>query len=212
MRPGSFRSRALACAASETPGKCLRARCRLQRDGVFHACPGWPALYARTPLRGFLSPMVSRRRPGTMSGTAGGRVSRPAGMAAAGDTAPPLLAQPNAAPADDPRHQRQPGQGQVQVLPMEVLLARLRWPADRNDPADAPSESLANPGLSPVRYQCPALPATRAGEAQRQLRRLRVSADGDCILRVPVSYDLQLGYSAGEFHLNQSSLTFAQVK
>lgn len=45
-----------------------------------------------------------------------------------------------------------------------------------------------------------------------QLRRLRVTLKGDCILVLPVSYYIELGYSAGEFTLNQSSLTFVRNK
>ena len=44
-----------------------------------------------------------------------------------------------------------------------------------------------------------------------QLRRLRISAGGDCILVLPVSYFIQLGYGAGNFYLNQSSLTFPAI-
>ena len=41
-----------------------------------------------------------------------------------------------------------------------------------------------------------------------QLRRLRVFAGGDCILVLPLSYYIELGYGAGKFSLNQSTLTF----
>ena len=45
-----------------------------------------------------------------------------------------------------------------------------------------------------------------------QVRRLRLSAGGDCILLVPVSYYLELGYGGGDFYLNQSSLAFPEIK
>ena len=41
-----------------------------------------------------------------------------------------------------------------------------------------------------------------------QLRRLRVFAGGDCILLLPLSYYIELGYGAGKFYLNQSTLSF----
>ena len=44
-----------------------------------------------------------------------------------------------------------------------------------------------------------------------QLRRLRFSVGGDCILVLPVSYYVELGYGAGNFYLNQSSLTFPDL-
>jgi phosphate-selective porin OprO and OprP len=45
-----------------------------------------------------------------------------------------------------------------------------------------------------------------------QLRRLRVFAGGDCILVLPLSYYIELGYGAGKFYLNQSTLTFPAGK
>ena len=45
-----------------------------------------------------------------------------------------------------------------------------------------------------------------------QLRRLRFSAGGDCILVLPLSYYIELGYGAGKFSLNQSTLTFPAGK
>lgn len=41
-----------------------------------------------------------------------------------------------------------------------------------------------------------------------ELRRLRVSLGGDCILVLPVSYFINLGYNSGGLYLDQSSLTF----
>lgn len=41
-----------------------------------------------------------------------------------------------------------------------------------------------------------------------ELRRLRVSLGGDCILVLPVSYYIDLGYNSGGFYLDQGSLTF----
>ena len=44
-----------------------------------------------------------------------------------------------------------------------------------------------------------------------QLRRFLVSAGGDCILLLPVSYFFELGYSAGQFTLNKSYITFSHI-
>jgi phosphate-selective porin OprO/OprP len=44
-----------------------------------------------------------------------------------------------------------------------------------------------------------------------QLRRLRVFAGGDCILVLPVSYFVELGYSAYQFTLNQGYLLFSDI-
>jgi phosphate-selective porin OprO/OprP len=45
-----------------------------------------------------------------------------------------------------------------------------------------------------------------------ELRRLRIFAGGDCILVLPLSYYIELGYGAGNFYLNQSTLTFPAGK
>lgn len=44
-----------------------------------------------------------------------------------------------------------------------------------------------------------------------QLRRLRLFAGGDCILVLPVSYYIELGYSADQFTLNQANLQFSNL-
>jgi phosphate-selective porin OprO and OprP len=48
-------------------------------------------------------------------------------------------------------------------------------------------------------------------DAGVQLRRLRLFAGGDCILILPVSYFVELGYSADQFTLNQSYLLFSNI-
>jgi len=44
-----------------------------------------------------------------------------------------------------------------------------------------------------------------------ELRRLLLSLGGDCILLLPVSYFVELGYTAGEFTLNKSYITFSHI-
>ncbi len=44
-----------------------------------------------------------------------------------------------------------------------------------------------------------------------QLRRLLFNAGGDCVLILPVSYFIELGYSAGQFTLNKSYLQFSHI-
>jgi phosphate-selective porin OprO and OprP len=44
-----------------------------------------------------------------------------------------------------------------------------------------------------------------------ELRRLRVSAQGDCILLVPVSYRIELGYIPNQFDIEESYLAFRDL-
>lgn len=44
-----------------------------------------------------------------------------------------------------------------------------------------------------------------------ELRRLRISARGDCILLLPVSYQIELGYIPGQFDIEESFLAFPNL-
>ena len=104
----------------------------------------------------------------------------------------------------------------VQKTPLNNPLPALGWQPDENGHQPLSYlhlEQLKMSGQLGGRLEVDAATFATTGNLTGfdpgiELRRLRVSLGGDCILVLPVSYYLDLGYNSGGFYLDKSYLNF----